>query len=244
MTHLPTQALILAGGLGTRLRSVVSDVPKPMADVMGKPFLAYVVDYWITQGVTRFVFSVGYKGEHVRNYFGDHYQGAAINYVEEEEPLGTGGALKHALTNAQWNGTHLLMLNGDTAFMTDGAKLAADATRNGAPITLTLKSMDNNDRYGGVVVDGTGKVTDFESNRPGKMLINVGCYVLDRDRIAPLLADYPPRFSFEDDVLKPWAPKGLLAASIQEKPFLDIGIPSDYERAAAFLSQIRTSGAE
>jgi len=236
MNALPTEALILAGGLGTRLRSVVSDVPKPMAEVSGKPFLAHVVEYWIAQGITRFVLSVGYKSEVIEAYFGAHYNGAAIGYCVEPEPLGTGGGIHYALTHATFRGTHTLILNGDTIFLADGAKLAADAARNTRAITLSLKTVGDNNRYGGVVVANNGQITAFESNRGGEMLINAGCYLVELAGLKKLLAPHAPRFSFEEDVLKPCAKAGLLAASIQEKPFLDIGIPDDYQRAAEFLS--------
>lgn len=228
-------ALILAGGLGTRLRAVVADVPKPMAPVAGVPFLAHLMRYWMGQGITRFVLSVGYKGEVVRDYFGASFEGADVVYVEEPEPLGTGGGVRHALTADVWTEPHCLLLNGDTWFEADFAQLQRDASPHTCPITLTLAEVEDGSRYGGVVVGNDGRVTQFESGGSGKKRINVGCYLLNRDALAKTLADYPPKFSFEEDVLKPFAPRGWIAASVQQRRFLDIGIPEDYARAAVFL---------
>jgi D-glycero-alpha-D-manno-heptose 1-phosphate guanylyltransferase len=232
MKSMPQEALIIAGGLGTRLRPVVNDLPKPMADVLGKPFLSYLVDYWIAQGIMRFVLAIGYKGECIRDYFGDSYKVAKIDYIEEEEPLGTGGAVKQALENVNWQGDKIVLLNGDTWFEANVLTMCRCAQKHAAPITMTLKTVENNDRYGGVQIDDTGKVTDFTTEKGGKTLINTGCYILNVVQLKSLLVSYPLRFSIEEDVLRPFAKKGLLAASVQEKIFLDIGLPESYSQAA------------
>ncbi|WP_157844846.1 sugar phosphate nucleotidyltransferase [Methylocucumis oryzae] len=106
-------AIILAGGLGTRLRSVVSELPKPMASVSGRPFLEHLMDYWFAQGVTRFILSVGYQSDIITTHFGAHYRHARIDYAIESEPLGTGGGLFYALQEVDET---VLVLNGDTFF--------------------------------------------------------------------------------------------------------------------------------
>ena len=113
-----TTAIILAGGLGTRLRGTLPDLPKPMAPVAGRPFLAHQLDHWIAQGVVRFVLSVGYRAVAISNHFGDRYRGVPIDYVVEPAPLGTGGALALAATKLRSNEPALL-LNGDTYFDVD-----------------------------------------------------------------------------------------------------------------------------
>ena len=113
-----TTAIILAGGLGTRLRSAVTDLPKPMAPIGGRPFLEYQLDYWIAQGISRFVLSVGYQHEVIIDHFGTSYEGIELNFVIEETPLGTGGGLLLAAEKVG-NDTPFLLLNGDTYFSVD-----------------------------------------------------------------------------------------------------------------------------
>jgi D-glycero-alpha-D-manno-heptose 1-phosphate guanylyltransferase len=120
-----TSAIILAGGLGTRLRSAVPDLPKPMAPIAGRPFLAYQLDYWIRQGVDRFVLSVGYRHESIMAYFGAAYRGIAVDYSVEQTPLGTGGGLLLALERLDGGQRPFLLLNGDTYFEVDLATLSA-----------------------------------------------------------------------------------------------------------------------
>lgn len=231
MIALPTEALILAGGFGTRLKPVVSDVPKPMATVAGKPFLAHLLEYWYHQGIRRAVLSVGYKAESIREYFGSRYYGLDISYVQEHEPLGTGGAVKYALEKGNWREQSLLLLNGDTWFEADGSQLARDFANHGVTITMALAAIENTGRYGGVTVNKQGVVTDFTSGKPGKTFINAGCYLLDRHKLAIAMQGLPQRFSFEDTLLSALATKSELSASIQDCTFLDIGIPEDYRRA-------------
>ena len=231
----PSEMLILAGGFGTRLKSVVSDVPKPMAPVAGRPFLAYLLDYWIGQGIQRFVISTGHLASVIESHFGSAYRSASINYVHEQSPLGTGGALRLVLESVTWANELALMANGDTWFPVQLQQLCADAVQQGTPITLALKKLEKNDRYGGVAIGAEGHITAFGVEANGASYINAGCYLFNVSAIKKAFAGMSATFSLENDFLVPFASQGLVGSSIQDQPFLDIGIPEDYQRASEFL---------
>jgi D-glycero-alpha-D-manno-heptose 1-phosphate guanylyltransferase len=233
--YRPSEMIILAGGLGTRLKAVVTNVPKPMASVAGRPFLTYVLDYWIRHEIRSFVISTGYLANVIKSYFGDEYQGATITYVHEESPLGTGGALRLVLNKLKWSNELVLMANGDTWFPVQLEQLSADAQVQGTPITLSLKKLENNDRYGGVELNQNGQVTTFGKMTNGPSYINTGICLLDIEIIKKALLNQPESFSLENDFLPLFAASGMVGGSIQDQPFLDIGIPEDYERAPEFL---------
>ena len=231
----PSEMLILAGGFGTRLKSVVSEVPKPMAPVVGRPFLAYLLDYWIGQHIRSFVISTGHLASVIESYFGSAYRSAVIAYVHEESPLGTGGALRLALNSVTWANERILMANGDTWFPVQLQQLYADAVQQGTPITLALKRLDKNERYGGVTIGSEQQITAFGVKAEGSSYINAGCYLIKAPAIKNALSTMPDAFSLENDFLVPLALQGLVGSCIQEQPFLDIGIPEDYQRAPEFL---------
>lgn len=232
---VPSEMIILAGGFGTRLKSVVSDVPKPMAPVVGRPFLAYLMDYWIGQGVQRFVISTGYLASVIETYFGSAYRSSKITYVHEHSPLGTGGALRLALNRASWEKELILVSNGDTWYPVNLKQLFADALEVGTPITLALKRLEKNERYGGVELSSDRKVTAFGVKAAGPVYINAGSYLLNVASTKKALSDLPESFSLESDFLVPFAASGMVGASVQNQPFLDIGIPDDYQRAEEYL---------
>ncbi|HAN0618297.1 TPA: nucleotidyltransferase family protein [Campylobacter coli] len=214
------QAIVLAGGLGTRLRSVVQDLPKPMAPINGKPFLAFVLEYLKKQGTTEIILSVSYKYELIQEYFKDEFHGMKIHYNIEKELLGTGGAIKDALKFIQ---NQAYVLNGDTIFDIDLKKLAL----NDSKICIALKQMQNFDRYGTVNVDNQGIVTSFEEKVFKKRgLINGGIYLLKKDIFDNF--DLEKKFSFEKflqenfELLK-------IQTQIFNDYFIDIGVPQDYK---------------
>ena len=224
------EAVILAGGLGTRLRSVVSEVPKCMAPVDGKPFLQYMLEWLSRFDVSHVVLSVGYLREVIFAFIDSREWPFEISYAVEEEPLGTGGGIRLALTKCRED--RVIVLNGDTFFNVD-----LKALTFAAPVTLALKPMRDFDRYGAVDLDG-GLVTGFhEKTACTEGLINGGVYALVRSRLD--LAFYPGRFSFEKDLLEPLAAARLVAGQVQEGYFIDIGIPEDYTRAQRELPEIR-----
>lgn len=226
------EAIILAGGFGTRLQKVVNDVPKPMADINGRPFLSYLMDYLSSQDISKVLLSVGYKYEIIKNYFGLKYKNLDIEYVIEAEPLGTGGALGKALK--QTNENNVLVLNGDTFFNLDLKKLVDFHLAQNSILTLSLKPMHNFDRYGTAILKDN-RVIGFEE-KSFKIFgyINGGVYVLDR-KIDEYFMQYSNNFSFEIDFLQ----KNILGskpfAFISDSYFIDIGIPEDYEKAKRTL---------
>ena len=224
------EAVILAGGLGTRLRSVVSEVPKCMAPVDGKPFLQYMLEWLSRFDVSHVVLSVGYLREVIFAFIDSREWPFEISYAVEEEPLGTGGGIRLALTKCRED--RVIVLNGDTFFNVD-----LKALTFAVPVTLALKPMRDFDRYGAVDLAG-GLVTGFhEKTACTEGLINGGVYALVRSRLD--LAFYPGRFSFEKDLLEPLAAARLVAGQVQEGYFIDIGIPEDYTRAQRELPEIR-----
>ena len=232
---LINDVIILAGGLGTRLRTVVSDLPKPMAPVNGRPFLAYLMDYWISQGVKNFVLSVGYLSEKICDYFGQSYRGCSIKYVYEEFPLGTGGGLKKVLFSLEWQQDHVIVINGDTWYEVDLKEMAEEGAFTKQPMVMTLKPNKKNDRYGGVQIV-EGRVISFGQASKGNTLINAGCYLLSISQIKAKMITLPEKFSLEHDLLIGMAEKREIAANVQDVKFLDIGVPDDYKKASIYLS--------
>ena len=228
-----TTAIILAGGLGTRLRGTVPDLPKPMAPVAGRPFLAHQLDHWIAQGVVRFVLSVGYRAVAISNHFGDRYRGVPIDYVVEPAPLGTGGALALAATKLRSNEPALL-LNGDTYFDVDLCALAAHAERHDADWCLALFRHDDAARYMGVAVTDDGRITALRSRQSAHA--NGGAYWFRPEALAAIGLAPGAAASLEDDIL-PWCfDQGQrFAGLVSHGDFIDIGVPHDYLRAATVL---------
>jgi D-glycero-alpha-D-manno-heptose 1-phosphate guanylyltransferase len=222
------EAIILAGGLGTRLQSVLKDVPKPMADIHGKPFLWYLLVFLQKGGVTKVILSVGYKQAFIKEYFKDSFLGMKIVYSSEDTPLGTGGAIKKAL--AFTTEKEVLVLNGDTFFNFNLVELYEKHNSQSSKITLGLKPMQNFDRYGSVEVTDS-VVTMFEEKKfKDHGLINAGAYLMDRDIFSTLDVG-EETFSFEKDYLEKYLSRLKPAAYLCDGYFVDIGIPEDYEKA-------------
>ncbi|ECP7379367.1 NTP transferase domain-containing protein [Campylobacter coli] len=220
------QAIVLAGGLGTRLRSVVQDLPKPMAPINGKPFLAFVLEYLKKQGITEIILSVSYKYELIQEYFKDKFHSVKIRYNIEKELLGTGGAIKDALKFVK---NEAYVLNGDTFFDINLKKLVL----NGSKICIALKQMQNFNRYGTVNVNEQGFVTSFEEKVFKKQgLINGGIYLLKKDIFDEFSLE--KKFSFEEFLQENY--KSLkIQTQIFDDYFIDIGIPEDYQIFCNYL---------
>lgn len=226
------EAIILAGGLGTRLRSVVSELPKCMAPVAEKPFLYFVVEQLRRQGIEKFIFSLGYKHEMIEAWLNAQYSILNIQCAIEEEPLGTGGAVKRACSKATEK--NVFVLNGDTFFNIGLSQLAEFHTEQNADCTLSLKPMQDFDRYGVVELNKDHSITSFKEKSHYKSgFINGGIYALNRELF--LQEDLPQRFSFEKDYLEQFFGKRKMFGLPQDAYFIDIGIPEDYERAQVEL---------
>ncbi|OGT43680.1 MAG: hypothetical protein A3F42_00210 [Gammaproteobacteria bacterium RIFCSPHIGHO2_12_FULL_37_34] len=224
------QAIILAGGLGQRLRATLPHLPKPMAPIQHKPFLAHLLDYLKQQGVRHVVLAVHYLRECIYNYFQHQYHNITIAYANEEEPLGTGGAIVYAMTLL--NGDEpVFVLNGDTFVKFNYHALYQQHVHHQAAITMGLRQVDHCERYGKVIVKNHIVTAFKEKGEIGPGLINAGVYLMNPDLFAQVTL--PKQFSFEHDFLHPYVHNIKPQAFITEDYFIDIGIPEDYARAQA-----------
>jgi D-glycero-alpha-D-manno-heptose 1-phosphate guanylyltransferase len=220
-----TEAIILAGGLGTRLRSVVSDVPKCMAPIQDVPFLSYLIEYALAQGVQKIVLAVGYKKEIIHEYFSNKRLSFQLEYCEEETPLGTGGAIAKALPLCSTE--NILILNGDTFvnYQLNDLKICNDID-----CFIFAKAMHNYDRFGTIVTNENGTIQHFEEKKfTTKGLINTGVYILNKNKFSQY--SFEEKFSFEKDYFEKHISHLKLQAIQHDGYFIDIGIPEDYELA-------------
>ncbi len=221
------EAIILAGGLGTRLRSVVSEVPKVMAPVAGKPFLHYIINKLIDENVTRIILAVGYKSEIIEAFIDEQQYDVEIIFSIEHEPLGTGGGIKLAMDRAISN--HVFIINGDSFFDCQLKELMQQHLEQNANISLALKYMQNFDRYGTVNIDAS-RITKFnEKEYRESGLINAGVYVIQKNVLKDL--NLPEKFSLEKDVFEAHTSDLKIMGFLFGAYFIDIGIPEDYEKA-------------
>jgi D-glycero-alpha-D-manno-heptose 1-phosphate guanylyltransferase len=227
------EAIILAGGLGTRLASRLSGVPKPMAPIAGRPFLQILLNQLKEAGCTRVLLSVGHLHAVIRDYFGQSNGGMRIDYAIEEMPLGTGGAIRNALALAREDA--VLVLNGDTFLEADYAAMMRFHRAEDAAMTMAVAWQDDVARYGGVVVSDRRVVGFQEKGRSGGGWINAGAYVLNRDFEWP--ANLEGSFSFEKQFLDARVSELRPAAFIVSGYFLDIGVPEDFDRAQTELAR-------
>jgi D-glycero-alpha-D-manno-heptose 1-phosphate guanylyltransferase len=217
-----TEAIILAGGLGTRLKSVIHDIPKCLAPINDVPFLDFVLKYGHNQGIKKFVISVGHLREKIYEFIDGQDYPFEIEYCIESEPLGTGGAIKKSLTHCTT--PQVLILNGDTLF---NYALVDIPTCDCA---IFLKPMQHFDRYGSVTIDEDHRIISFrEKQAMDYGLINTGAYIIEREHMQSL--ELGDKFSFEKDYLELFLNTLNIKGIVQDAYFIDIGIPSDYERA-------------
>jgi len=228
------EAIILAGGLGTRLRDAVPDLPKCMAPVNERPFIGYVIQHLKEQGVERFIFSLGYKHNYFNDYLLRELNADQFELCIEEEPLGTGGAIQYAATFVK--GEDVIVTNGDTLFNVDIAALSKQHLSNQSHCTLSLKPMKDFERYGVVEIDEKATIVSFKEKKYYKEgLINGGVYALN---LATLLhKSLTPKFSFEKEYLEAYFTERNFFATVQQAYFIDIGIPEDYAKAARDLQK-------
>lgn len=231
------EIIILAGGLGTRLRSVVKEVPKCMAPVCGRPFLWYILKYLTRFYVNKVILSVGY----LRNIIIDWVETTKdefpfdFDFAIEDIPLGTGGGIKLALSKATTS--DVIVLNGDTFFEVNLNELMDFHRLYPSVVTLALKPMYDFDRYGRVIIDQIDKrIVEFQEKRfCQEGLINGGVYIINK--LEPIFEGLPEKFSFETEVLEPICKLGKSYGFIQDSKFIDIGIPSDYKLAQEIFKE-------
>ena len=233
------QAILLCGGMGTRLRSVVSDRPKPMADICGKPFLQYLLEMLRDKGITEVIFALGYMGEMIEECFHDGSAfGLKIAYSYEEEPLGTGGAIRNALPKILEE--EVLVLNADTYFPMDYQGLYHFHQENDGDFSLATRAVPDISRYGAVRRDAAGRILAWnekleDGGQPLAGEINGGIYVMKKS----LIAEIPEgKQSLEQDCIPKWLSEGKRIFGLPfEGYFMDIGIPKDYQQFITDVEQ-------
>jgi D-glycero-alpha-D-manno-heptose 1-phosphate guanylyltransferase len=222
------KAIVLAGGLGTRLAPVTGDIPKPMAPIGSRPFLEYLLDYLFDQDIEEVVLAVSHKWEVIRAHFAEDYRGMSLAYSVEDVPLGTGGAMRQAL--ATLSDDDVVVLNGDTLFCVDLESMASAHRSGERRLSMALKQVADSNRFGRVEVSADGVITDFLEKTTGAPgWINGGVYMLNRR----LFTDFamPERFSFEKDLVEPNVERIRPLAFYSKAYFIDMGVREDYERA-------------
>jgi D-glycero-alpha-D-manno-heptose 1-phosphate guanylyltransferase len=221
------EAIVLAGGLGTRLRGVINDVPKPMAPVGKYPFLSYLLDYLWKQDVKKVILSVGYKHEIIQNYYGNLFKDMALIYSIEKELLGTGGAIKQSMELVE--SMYCFVLNGDSFFDVNLFQMNKTHLENNADITISLKKMYNFDRYGTVEVDN-GRIISFKEKKYHESgFINGGIYLINKKVFEQIPTEQ--KFSIEVDFFQKYSEILKIIPFISNGYFIDIGVPDDYKRA-------------
>ena len=232
-----TTAIILAGGLGTRLRAAVPDLPKPLAPVAGRPFLEHQIDYWASQGVDDIILSVGYRADLIQAHFGQRYRGLPVRYAIETEPLGTGGGLLLAAAQLH-DSAPFLLLNGDTYFAVELARLQAFHNQHQSDWTFSLFRTREEGRYMRTPVAADGRILDFSSGK-GSIgdLANGGVYLIDPSVLQRIASVFHGHFSIEADLLPALLAKGGRVFGLEcGGDFIDIGVPDDYFRAASLIA--------
>ena len=232
----PKEAIILAGGFGTRLQGVVKDLPKPMAPVNGQPFLTYILDYLIEYQYTKVVLSVGYLHEKIEEFFGTQYKSLEIDYAVETEPLGTGGGILFAMSKCMTD--NVLVINGDTMFKVDLDAFARFHKEKGCLLSIVLREVEDVARYGSVVISDDNLIALFAEKQAtvGRGYINGGVYLINRELFDK--HPQPQRFSFEKDLMTKFYTQEMFYGMPSDGYFIDIGIPEDYARAQQELQPL------
>ena len=231
------EAVVLAGGFGTRLAHVVPDVCKPMAPVAGEPFLRRVLDQLDAAGFARVIIADGYRREQIEPYFMGTYRGLEVDYSPEDSPLLTGGAVRRALSLCSRQ--EVFVLNGDTWLDVDFSAMEETLSRHpGTRCCVAVKRMRDFDRYGTIDVAPEGRISAFREKAPcSEGLINGGTYLIRHDA----LESEPEVFSLESEWFAKVVNDGMLVACETQGGFIDIGVPEDYERAQAMFAGIGDS---
>ena len=223
------EAIILAGGLGTRLRSEVPNVPKPMAPIRDRPLLEYLLDYWIKCGVESFILSVGYMSEKIKLHFGNNYKGAKISYSYESEPLGTGGGLLLALQKTKEQ--NVLVLNGDTLFKVPLIDFLKFHKKQNSIMSISLFQFREKERFGAIRLDQNNYVTSMNpksSDLSGDA--NGGVYLIRVKSFIDIFKNIiNKKISLEEDLIKTLVDSNYdISGKLYKKTFIDIGTPKDF----------------
>lgn len=218
------EAIVLAGGFGTRLRPCIDNLPKPLAPIGGKPFLHYLLDYLYANGVHRAIISTGYLADYIEEQIGRKYRGMVVDYCREEMPLGTGGAIKKAL--GMCSGEYAVAVNGDSFFDVDLFGMQRFHEKSGCPLTIAAREVPWAENSGFLTVEN-GRLSGFrEKGVKSAGLINGGIYFINKNLLDGIEEE---KFSFEKSVLE----GGYCPVAVTESSgyFIDIGIPENYRKA-------------
>jgi D-glycero-alpha-D-manno-heptose 1-phosphate guanylyltransferase len=223
------EAIILAGGFGTRLQHIVNNLPKPMANINGKPFLFFLLRRLQAAGISHIILSTGYLHEKIENYFGNSFENLKITYSHETDPLGTGGAIQFALGKAETD--NIFVLNGDTLFDIDFEYFDNFYRMKKTVLAVALRKEKDTSRYGSVKINETAKIIGFTEKHTARSegLINGGIYLLNKKLIE--YQKLPIFFSFEKEILEKRYTSNDFFGLPFDSYFIDIGIPEDYQRA-------------
>lgn len=234
--HFP-DIIILAGGLGTRLKEQVNDRPKAMASVNGKPFVEYLLNYISKAGFQKVILSTGYLSKSIEDYFKDRYRTIDIEYAIEKEPLGTGGAIRLAAKKVTT--PYFIVMNGDTMFRIDLQRFFEVHVEKLAQMTIALRNVDDASRYGQVEMNESGIITSFreKSSQSIPGLINGGIYIIKTKYFKSF--NHPEKFSFENDWMQKNVQSGDFLGQVFDEYFIDIGIPEDYKRAQSEFNDFK-----
>lgn len=225
------KAIVLCGGMGTRLGALTRDTPKPILQVAGRPFLAYILDQLSIPEIDEIILSVGFHWNKIRDLIGDEWHGRRVSYSIEHYPLGTGGAIKKAMQS--FNCIDALVLNGDSFINIHPVDLIKFSLLYNAEAAIVLKNMDDISRFGTVIINQALRVTDFHEKRGQKSgLINTGFYYLKN---SIFLLEEKAQFSFESDLLMQHSSSIGLYGFETNAYFIDMGIPLDFDRAQVEL---------
>ena len=223
------EAIILAGGLGTRLKDFVADGPKSMVEINGRPFLEYQLDFLDKWGLRKVILSVGHQNEKIIQHFGNQYKSLEIAYAVEEEPLGTGGAIMNSLQHVQGYATFIF--NGDTYFDVNLQRLDDFRKIKEADLVLAVRFEIEPARFGLLEFDNNNRISHFyeKSDEVEEGYINGGVYVIRKDYL--LRFGLPEKFSFEKDFLQKYHTTEDFYGMRSFSYFRDIGVPEDYQKA-------------
>jgi D-glycero-alpha-D-manno-heptose 1-phosphate guanylyltransferase len=225
------EGIVLAGGFGTRLREVVPDLPKPMAPIAGRPFLEILLSTLARKGFTRVVLSLGFMAEKIIVHFGESYAGMHLVYEVESRPLGTGGAIRAALTRCESD--HVFIFNGDTYLDLEVDELESLWQARRHPV-IVVREVSDTARFGRVEMSD-GRINAFlEKGMSGAGLINAGCYVLPKGALDDFALRQP--FSLETEFFFKYLQRIRFDGFVTHGQFIDIGVPDDYVLAQTALA--------
>jgi D-glycero-alpha-D-manno-heptose 1-phosphate guanylyltransferase len=231
------QAIILAGGFGTRLQTVVKEIPKPLAPIANKPFLYWLITHLQKNGVTSCIFSLGYLHQQIEDFLKREFPNLNYQCIVENEPLGTGGAIKFSLSKA--NQDDVIIVNGDTFFNLNIKSFFQFYETTKSDCCIALTPMVNFDRYGSVTIDEENRITQFNEKKYCiKGLINTGVLIIKKKIFLEKAKQLSQNFSYEKDFLEPNMHSLKVSGYIAAEYFIDIGIPEDYYKADKEIASI------